>query len=89
MVLDARSRLQGEADKEFRDMGKRGAEGRQFLDVLTIRQILILRDQRGESNEKIEKMLGLKRGVVDRLGPNGVVELAQEVDRAQREINMV
>ena len=85
-VLDARARLQDEADKEFVEAGKRGHEGRQFLDVFTIRQILTLRDGRGRSAAEIEKALGLKKGVVERLGAKGVVGLAQEVGRAEKEV---
>ena len=68
------------------EAGRRGHEGRQFLDVFTIRQILTLRDERGRSAAEIEKALGLKRGVVDRLGIQGVFELAQETGRADKEI---
>lgn len=88
-VLDARARLQDEAEVEFMDAGRRGHDGRQFLDVYLIRQILTLRDQRGRSPAEIERQLGLKKGVVERLGARGVVDLAQETGRAQKEINMV
>ncbi|KAF2172198.1 hypothetical protein M409DRAFT_17438 [Zasmidium cellare ATCC 36951] len=88
-VLDARSRLADEAESEFMEAGRRGHEGRQFLDVYQIRQILTLRDQRGKSSAEIERRLGLKNGVVERLGAAGVVELAQETGRAQKEIEMV
>jgi hypothetical protein len=89
MVLTARSKLQDEAEAEFMEAGTRGHTGRQYLDVYTIRQILTLRDDKGQSAAAIEKKLGLKPGVVERLGTAGVVELAQEQGRAQREINMV
>jgi hypothetical protein len=88
-VLEARARLQDEAEREFMEAGRRGHDGRQFLDVFTIRQILTLRDERGRSSGEIEKTLGLKRGVVERLGMQGVVQLAQETGRARREIDMV
>ena len=71
------------------EAGRRGHEGRQFLDVYTIRQILTLRDERGRNSGEIEKALGLKRGVVERLGIQGVAGLAQETGRARREIDMV
>ena len=71
------------------EAGRRGHEGRQFLDVFTIRQVLTMRDERGRSSGEIEKALGLKRGVVERLGVQGVFELAQETGRARREIDMV
>ncbi|CAK4032063.1 Hypothetical predicted protein [Lecanosticta acicola] len=88
-VLEARSKLQDGADREFLEAGRRGHQGREFLDVYTIRQILTLRDEQRRKTDDIEKALGLKRGVVDRLGASGVVELAQETGRAQRDINMV
>ncbi|KAI9742713.1 MAG: hypothetical protein M1835_003039 [Candelina submexicana] len=71
-ILDARSVLASAADKEFIEAGKRGHEGRQFLDVTTIRQILMLRDEKAIGEEEIERRLGLKKGVVRRLGPKGV-----------------
>lgn len=77
-VLDARARMQDAADAEFAQAGKKGSTGREFLDVFTIRQMLVMRDERGRSAEEIERVLGLKKGVVDRLGPRGVVTLARE-----------
>lgn len=63
-----------EAENEFAQMGRESArrEGRKFLDVMTIRQVLIMREQ-GRSEEAIESGLGLKRGVVGRLGRRGIV----------------
>ncbi len=72
-ILEARSALSSAADKEFIEAGKRGHEGRQFLDVVTIRQVLMLRDEKGLEEAEIERRLGLKKGVVERLGPRGVV----------------
>ncbi|KAK5126684.1 hypothetical protein LTR85_009618 [Meristemomyces frigidus] len=89
MVLDARSRLQGEADIEFQGAARRGHDGRQFLDVYMIRQILVQRDEKGKSAADIERSMGLKKGVVDRLGAKGVVGLAQEQGRADRVVHMV
>ena len=89
MVLEARARLQDEAEREFIEAGRRGHEGRQFLDVYTIRQILTMRDERGRNSGQIEKALGLKSGVVGRLGMEGVVEMAQEQGRARKEVDMV
>lgn len=48
-----------------------------------------MRDQRNQTDEEIEKVLGLKRGVVGRLGKGGVVGMAYDMGRAQQEINMV
>lgn len=89
MVLSARSRLQDEAEVEFEENGRRGNVERQYLDVYTIRQILQMRDTRKQNAKEIEKVLGLKEGVVERLGGKGVVEMAYDMGRAQQEINMV
>lgn len=72
MVLTARDSLQQQAEVEFAKTG-RGDGGKSFLDVSTIRQLLVLRDERGMGGEEIEKKLGLAQGVVRRLGSRGVV----------------
>ncbi|KAF2088751.1 hypothetical protein K490DRAFT_63965 [Saccharata proteae CBS 121410] len=72
-VLAARERLQQEAEREFESMGKKGAMGREFLDVSMVRRVLELR-ARGKSEAEIEKGLDLKKGVVARLGARGIVE---------------
>ncbi|KAK1077993.1 hypothetical protein LTR33_007611 [Friedmanniomyces endolithicus] len=89
MVLDSRSRLQDAADLEFQSAGRRGHEGRQFLDVHMIRQILVERDVKGRSSAEMEKKMGLKKGVVERLGPRGVLGLAQEQGRAEKGVHIV
>lgn len=71
-VLQARRQLQERAELEFEGMGRPGDKGKEFLDVGTIRDVLALR-QRGEAAGDIEARLGLRRGVVDRLGARGVV----------------
>ncbi|KAK3178179.1 hypothetical protein OEA41_000312 [Lepraria neglecta] len=72
IVLRARERLQQEADTEFAKTG-RGDGGRRFLDVSTIRQVLVMRDDKAMGEEQIEKNLGLAKGVVRGLGAKGVV----------------
>ncbi|KAK5686844.1 hypothetical protein LTR17_026797 [Elasticomyces elasticus] len=89
MVLDSRARLQDEADLEFQQAGRRGHEGRQFLDVYMIRQILVERDVKGRSAADIEKKMGLRKGVVERLGARGVVGVAQEQGRAEKGVHIV
>lgn len=42
------------------------------MDVATIRQVLMMRDELGKEAEEIERALGLKKGVVGKLGPRGV-----------------
>lgn len=73
--MTARYRIAEEADREFEEIGRRGAKGRSFLDVVTLRQVLVLRD-RGVSGEEIERRLELRGGVVGRLGGRGVVSVA-------------
>ena len=71
-MLAARERLQQQAEVEFAKTG-RGDGGKSFLDVSMIRQLIVMRDERGMSGVEIEKSLGLAQGVVERLGPSGVV----------------
>jgi hypothetical protein len=70
-LLQARSQIAKEAEKEL--YGEAGP-GRQFLDSVTLRQLLVMRDRQGLSEEDIERDMGLKRGVVQRLGTPGVIE---------------
>ena len=46
---------------------------------MLIRQILILRDEKRLGDQEIEKRLGLKSGIVSRLGRAGIVGEAAEV----------
>ena len=71
-ILTARENLARMAEAEFARPGK-DRVGRRFLDVITIRQVLSLRDDRGMGAGDIEKKLGLATGVVERLGGKGVV----------------
>lgn len=74
-LLTARYRLAEEAEAEFAGIGRASSKGRQFLDVVTIRQILVMREKGGPGIEReIENSLGLREGVVGRLGRMGVVE---------------
>jgi hypothetical protein len=74
-LLTARYRLAEEAEREFAETGRKDAQGRQFLDVVTLRQVLMLREG-GTPAEEIERKLGLREGVVGRLGGRGVVGVA-------------
>lgn len=73
-MLAARERIADDAASEIEAGGDKDGR-RQFLDVHTIRQILMLRDDRGLSTKEIEDQLRLKPGVVDRLGEKGVVSV--------------
>lgn len=64
----------GAAAAAERGGGKKNSE-REYLPVGVLRMILGMRDHRGVAAGKIEKGLGLKRGVVERLGGEGVVGL--------------
>ncbi|KUJ09651.1 uncharacterized protein LY89DRAFT_627858, partial [Mollisia scopiformis] len=66
-LLTARYRLAEEAEREFAALGKKGSAGRGFVDVQTLRQVLVLRGE-GMGGAEIEGRLGLKAGVVGRLG---------------------
>ncbi|KAL9629871.1 MAG: hypothetical protein Q9164_006682 [Protoblastenia rupestris] len=70
VVLESRSRLAAEAEEEF-TRARMGGEGRRFLDVGIIRQILTLRDKEGMDAGQIEKNLGLRKGVVRMLAAVG------------------
>ncbi|KAL2040238.1 hypothetical protein N7G274_007141 [Stereocaulon virgatum] len=72
ILLRARERLQQEAEAEFAKSG-RGKGERRFLDISTIRQVLVMRDDKAMGEEQIERNLGLAKGVVRGLGAKGVV----------------
>lgn len=57
-------------------MGRQSHQGREFLDAMTIRQVLSMRDRQGLAPGDIERLLRLKKGVVGRLGERGVVSEA-------------
>jgi hypothetical protein len=75
MVLQARSRLQEKADKEFDNVGRHGAEGREFLDVYMVTDALKMR-RSGMSIGEIEKKMGLKSGIMAKFGEVGLLEPA-------------
>ncbi|KAG8624942.1 hypothetical protein KVT40_006693 [Elsinoe batatas] len=76
MILKARERIAAEAEREAGEMGRRGYEGRRFMDLGTIRQALSLRE-RGVGEEKVESMLELRRGTLGVLGRKGVVGVVE------------
>ncbi|OIW28041.1 hypothetical protein CONLIGDRAFT_716416 [Coniochaeta ligniaria NRRL 30616] len=77
-VLEARRRLEEQADAEMEHMGRTTDKGKELLDVGTIRRVLLLRQQ-GVGDKDIEERFGLRPGVVKRLGPPGVVEALQQL----------
>jgi len=76
LVLTARENLAKEAEAEFARVRYEGGGGRRFLDVMTVRQVLMMRDEKHITDTDIEQKLGLANGVVKRLGKKGVVEEA-------------
>ncbi|KAL8872259.1 MAG: hypothetical protein Q9174_002083 [Haloplaca sp. 1 TL-2023] len=79
-ILSRRDEIAREAEAEFsRPRGE--GEGRKFLDVIKIREVLVMRDEKMMGDEEIERRLGLTKGLVQRLGAKGVVgeaELGEE-----------
>ncbi|KAF2500998.1 hypothetical protein BU16DRAFT_612984 [Lophium mytilinum] len=71
-VLVARTRLQQLAEDELSQTGRRGFEGRSFVDVTAVRQAMML-VQRGDTQSKAEETVGLKKGRLGALG-RGIVE---------------
>ncbi|KAL8807875.1 MAG: hypothetical protein Q9223_001926 [Gallowayella weberi] len=74
-ILSRRSELANEAEAEFTRL-RGGGEGRKYLDVVKIKEVLTLRDGRGMPEAEIEERLGLRKGVVGRLGAKGVLSEA-------------
>lgn len=77
-VLEARRRLEEQADAEMEQMGRASDRGKELLDVGTIRRVLLMRQQ-GATDGDIEKRFHLRPGVVRRLGKPGVVEAVQQM----------
>jgi len=71
--LTARESLAKEAEAEFARVRYEGGGGRRFLDVMTVRQVLMMRDDKHMNDADIEQKLGLAGGVVKRLGEKAVV----------------
>lgn len=88
-VLHARARLQAKAEVEERAGRGPGAKGREFLDGFEMRQVLTMRDLQGKSAGEIERKMGLKEGVVGRLGAKGVLGLVSEQGRERKEVDIV
>ncbi|ODM23326.1 hypothetical protein SI65_00915 [Aspergillus cristatus] len=73
LVFNARQQIARAAEKEAEQVGKPSFAGRQFLDALTIRQAISMRDRQGLGAEEIEATLRLRKGVVERLGGRGII----------------
>lgn len=75
LILQARKRLQEKAEAEFDNVGRTDFEGREFMDVHTLTDVLKMR-QSGMSLGDIEQRAGLRKGVLAKLGERGVLEPA-------------
>ncbi|KAL3465994.1 hypothetical protein BJX64DRAFT_251430 [Aspergillus heterothallicus] len=73
LAITARQRIAREAEAEAEAMGQGTFTGRRYLDALTIRQVLDMRDKQGVSGKEIERLLRLRAGTVERLGEKGVM----------------
>jgi len=71
-VLSARQRLQDKAETELQSVGRRGFQGREYVDVSAVRQAMLL-VQGGKSVSVAEETVGLKKGRLGVLG-KGIVE---------------
>ncbi|KAK7421668.1 hypothetical protein QQZ08_009842 [Neonectria magnoliae] len=72
MALDARSRLQQEAEEDFESMGRANTQGRRFLDMRTMVDAIKLRGH-GLADKDIEARLRIRPGLLDKLGRQGVL----------------
>ncbi|KAL5342839.1 hypothetical protein BJX70DRAFT_271505 [Aspergillus crustosus] len=71
LVLTSRQKIASEAEKEAAEFGKSGFRGRRFLDALTIRQAVVMRDKQGLGKGEVEKVLRIQGGVLGKLGSGG------------------
>lgn len=74
-ALEARERLQREAEEEFENLGLSSSQGRTFLQAGMVRDILVMREK-GASEAQIENRFNLRQGVLKKLGPRGLYEAA-------------
>lgn len=75
-MLSSRSRITKAAEQELESFGRPSHPGREYLDAMTIRQVLSMRDRQKLQDADIERTLRLKKGVVGRLGEKGIVSEA-------------
>ena len=71
-ALEARRRLQQEAEAEFEALGTGKPHGRRFVDMRTLVDAMTLLN-RGTPQEEIEKRLNLESGLLERLGKPGTL----------------
>jgi hypothetical protein len=71
-ILEARQRIQNDAERELEQVGRRGFEGRKYVDSGII-NLALMRRKRGENDAKIEEAYEIKKGRLNALG-KGIVE---------------
>lgn len=76
LAVSARQRITEAAQEEMDRMARGEHTERQFLDALTIQQVLNMRDLQRMPPKEIERNLRLKEGTVRRFGREGVVARA-------------
>lgn len=74
-VLEARRRLQQEAEEDFEAMGRAGSHGRRFIDMRTMVQAMQMRAQ-GSAPADIEKKLNLQPRLLEMLGRPSILSHA-------------
>lgn len=75
-ILAARQSIAADvAEAAAAETGKGNNSEKEYLPVGVLRMVLGMRDHRGVAAGEIEKRLGLKKGVVKKLGREGVVGL--------------
>ncbi|KAF3004066.1 hypothetical protein E8E13_002462 [Curvularia kusanoi] len=74
-VLEARQRIADEAEAEISNVGRRGFEGRKYVDAGVI-TLALMRQARGEPVARIESSLGIKKGRLSVLSPGTVGAVA-------------
>ncbi|KPM37441.1 hypothetical protein AK830_g9139 [Neonectria ditissima] len=70
-ALEARQRLQREAEEDFESMGRANTQGRRFLDMRTMVDAMKLRGH-GLADRDIEARLRMRPGLLEKLGRQGV-----------------
>ena len=73
LVMQARKRWREKAEIELDNIGRSGFAGRELMDAAMVTDALRMR-ARGVAIEDIEKRMGLKKGVMAKLGGRGVLE---------------
>jgi hypothetical protein len=66
--------LQSEYDAEQDGQGRKGFKGKRFLEVGMLREVVRLRG-RGVERRDIERRFGLRKGVLEELGRDGIVDV--------------